>query len=145
VTDMNNMLNLTTTRPQTAPTPSANGQKAPTLSDFVGLLLSPEGQTQDTAALQNMPQNLKALAEKIAAALNGDAPVPAAPAAGDAAAAADENAKTALLPEQRLDQAVHIILIGAGHLRRAVDQGIIDSDLLIASLDGNSQRFPRCP
>lgn len=92
MTDMNNMLNLTTTRPQTAPAPSANGQKAPTLSDFVGLLLSPEGQTQDTAALQNMPQNLKALAEKIAAALNGDAPVPAAPAAGDAAVATDENA-----------------------------------------------------
>ncbi|MFN7114306.1 MAG: flagellar hook-length control protein FliK [Alphaproteobacteria bacterium] len=74
MTDINNMLSLYAARPQTPPQPAVSGQKTPTLSDFVGLLLSPQGTPPDAAALQNMPDNLKALAEKIAALLNGTAP-----------------------------------------------------------------------
>jgi flagellar hook-length control protein FliK len=77
VTDINNMLSLYAARPQTPAQPSVSGQKTPTLSDFVGMLLSPQGTAAEASALQNMPENLKALAEKIAALLNGTAPAAA--------------------------------------------------------------------
>lgn len=80
VTDVNNMLNLLAARSQTPPQVVAGGQKTPLLSDFVGLLLAPQGAAPDAAMLQNMPENLKALAEKIAAMLQTPSP-----ATGDAA------------------------------------------------------------
>lgn len=80
MTDINNMLSLYAARPQTPPQQAASDQKTPTLSDFVGMLLSPQGTAPDAATLQNMPENLKALAEKIAALLNGTAPATAATA-----------------------------------------------------------------
>lgn len=78
MTDINNMLPLYAARPQTPAQSPAQGQKTPTLSDFVGMLLSPQGTTAEAATLQNMPEDLKALAEKIAALLNGTAPAAAA-------------------------------------------------------------------
>jgi flagellar hook-length control protein FliK len=83
VTDINNMLSLYAARPQTPQQQAISGQKMPALSDFAGLLLTPQTTPPDAATLQNMPDNLKALAEKIAALLNGTA------VAGDGAAIAD--------------------------------------------------------
>lgn len=73
MTDINNITNQIAARQQTSSQSSVYGQKSPTLSDFVGMLLSPQGALPDTATLQNMPDNLKAMAEKIAAMLNGTA------------------------------------------------------------------------
>lgn len=85
MTDINNITNQIVARQQTPSQSSVYGQKTPTLSDFVGMLLSPQGAPADATTLQNMPDNLKAMAEKIAAMLNGTA------AAGSTALPATQN------------------------------------------------------
>lgn len=71
MTTLNNIMNLIT--PAAQKTAQGNGlsQKSPTLSDFLGMILSP---TDAAAAQQNLPlsqTDIKALTEKIAAMLNG--------------------------------------------------------------------------
>jgi len=71
VTTLNNIMNLIT--PAAQKTAQGNGlsQKNPTLSDFLGMILSP---TDAAATQQNLPlsqADMKALTEKIAAMLNG--------------------------------------------------------------------------
>lgn len=80
MTDINNIMTTPIARPQMPSQTAVNGQKAPTLSDFIGMILSPQGQPVDAATLQNMPQEVQQIAEKIAAMLQNSP-------AGDTAAA----------------------------------------------------------
>src|SRR6218665_1810034 len=69
-------------RPQMPQQTAVNGQKAPTLSDFIGMILSPQTQAVDAVNLQNMPQDVQQIAEKIAATLQNSPADGAAPAQG---------------------------------------------------------------
>ncbi len=80
MTDINNIMTTPIARPHTPSQTAVNGQKAPTLSDFIGMILSPQSQPVDAATLQNMPQEVQQIAEKIAAMLQNSP-------AGDTAAA----------------------------------------------------------
>ena len=135
VTDMNNMLNLTTTKPQAAASQPSQGQKSTTLSDFVGMLLAPEGQAQDANALQNMPQNLKALAEKIAATLNGGAN---AEVNADIDAAADNSDIPAGLTSDLSAMLVNILQNTEGTLPAediSADAAAVDAALMPQGID----------
>lgn len=79
MTDMNNIMTAPIVRAPAPAQMAANGEKTPLLSDFIGMVLSPQGQPLDAATLQNLPQDVQQVAEKIAAMLQG-APVDAAPA-----------------------------------------------------------------
>lgn len=135
VTDMNTMLNLTTTKPQAAASQPSQGQKSTTLSDFVGMLLAPEGQAQDANALQNMPQNLKALAEKIAATLNGSAD---AEVNADIDAAADNSDIPAGLTSDLSAMLVNILQNAEGTLPAediSADAAAVDAALMPQGID----------
>lgn len=135
MTDMNNMLNLTTTKPQAAASQPSQGQKSTTLSDFVGMLLAPEGQAQDANALQNMPQNLKALAEKIAATLNGGT---AAEANADIEAAAENGDIPAGLTSDLSAMLVNILQNAEGTLPAediSADAAAVDAALMPQGID----------
>lgn len=80
MTDINNIMTTPIARPQTPSQTAVNGQKAPTLSDFIGMILSPQGQPVDAATLQNMPQEVQQIAEKIAAIMQNTPADSAAPA-----------------------------------------------------------------
>ena len=85
MTDINNIMTTPIARPQMPSQTAVNGQKAPTLSDFIGMILSPQGQPIDAVTLQNMPEEVQQIAEKIAAVLQNSPADGAAPAQGTAA------------------------------------------------------------
>ena len=63
--------------------------------------------------------------------------------------AADVHPEAALHPEQRLDQPVHIVAVGLGHVRRAVDERLTDGHLTVGALHRQTQglagRFQKGP
>lgn len=71
MTTLNNIMQMIAPTPPKAAQGNGLNQQGPTLSDFLGMILSP---TDATAATQNLPlspADMKALTEKIAALLNG--------------------------------------------------------------------------
>lgn len=71
MTTLNNIMNLITPAAQKPAQGNGLSQQSPTLSDFLGMILSP---TDAAAAQQNLPlsqADMQALTEKIAAMLNG--------------------------------------------------------------------------
>ena len=63
--------------------------------------------------------------------------------------AADVHPEAALHPEQRLDQPVHIVAVGLGHVGSAVDKRLTDGHLTIGTLhrqtQGLASRFQKGP
>lgn len=80
MTDINNIMTAPIVRAPAPAQTAVHGEKTPLLSDFIGMVLSPEGQKIDPATLQNLPQDVQQIAEKIAAMLHAAPADVAAPA-----------------------------------------------------------------
>ena len=62
---------------------------------------------------------------------------------GKRAAAADAHPETADGPQQELDIALHIAVVGLGHFRRAVDAGVVDGNAALVPLNGDGDGLLR--
>ena len=64
---------------------------------------------------------------------------------GKRAAAADAHPEAADGPQQELDIALHVAVVGLGHFRRAVDLRLTDGDLALIALERDGQGLFRAP
>lgn len=69
MTDINATLNISGSRPPKQPQTAANTGDTPAMQDFLGMVLSQSSPAGENATLQDMPQDVQKLAEKIAALL----------------------------------------------------------------------------